>query len=171
MSENDEKNPLPRDLQEPSEKGFAQVDEMIAEFGLEAETAGPASDFAAREEVVVDEPAVVPDVVQQGADGQRFRNRARQLEGKQGLVVGHAFVGAEGTPNAGKICRGVQLHEGDVITIPEEKLRGGKTSVSFCRMSQAAWDKAVGKPKKKRPPGRTTIRYRGGKAVETFEAY
>ena len=140
---NEKTNPVPVEEQAPSDRARKQIDERVHEFraGVHKATAG-LSDYDQGDEVEVKESARYGSVTE-GAE--------RDALGRKGRVVGQAYVGAEGTQHAGKVCRGVMLENGELITTSEEKLRSySRTAVSFSHVSQERWDAIFNKKKRRK---------------------
>lgn len=136
-----EKNPVPIEEQAPSAKAKEQIDERVGEFRKKVhEEHAHLSDFSQGDEVEISKEAEYESIT----SGQ-----TAQAKGKTGRVVGQAYVAPEGSRHEGKVCRGVMLDNGELITTPEEKLVAStKVSSSLSHISQERWD-AIFKPKKK----------------------
>lgn len=130
---------LERSWQEPSERAAAEITENAQEFLHDYEASGPDSQFHAGQRVDLGQGARVP----QG-------RRERSLEGEGGFVVGASYVAGEDSPHRGKVCRGVQLDDGRVVTTPEENIRSSRVSVGFSHVSQERWDRIFGRSGRKK---------------------
>lgn len=136
-----EKCPLPSELMTPSQKAKDQIDEMITEFGVDAETAGPASELRARERVTVKRG--------KGDISQPIEGARSNVDGATGEIVGQSYIGGSESAHAGKVCRAVRFPSGEVVCTAEENLvREGSTSFGSRRAFRRGWDRIFNRKKK-----------------------
>lgn len=127
-------NPIPLEDQAPSLAARKRIDERVEQFVADVEASGPSSEFRRDDRVTVRSDASFESILEGGQTVNAL--------GQSGRVVGQSFVGAPGSRAAGKVCRGVMLDGGDLITIPEKRLKkAGRASASFTGLfTQEEWD-------------------------------